>query len=496
MLLRSAALFSLLVVGSAATAAAQAPEPPEPPEFPPEEAPAPPPEEAPPPSEQTSLPPEEAPPAEEAPPVEAAPPAEETSLPPEEAPPPEAAEEAPTPGADEETDGGFEWPTRIGPLQFDIGIGRVRFGFATQLRLALETDDIGGGIRVDSVAASIRRLRTTLSGRILDDRLTFSFQLNSVPGAFELIDMWVDMEVHHLFRVRLGQMKIPFTRYRQQSFTRLLLVDWSDSTFYFGAERQLGLILHDGPSAPRFSYSVGVFTGQNRRAAHSRGLAVLYGERIVSSSGASNGTGTVDEFHPEVVGHVGHGSADFDTNQMSNPNGTRFQYLVTLSGALDFNPTVADDYFGRVAPELWLKLDHLSFIAVGYLGLIRTAVGDQVAMGTTGFNFELSYRPMKLFEIAARYARTHITENLSTDARGRADDIIAGASSPEEGAALVEKYADVGALWADNELTLGFSFFLIGNSLEWQTDATWKRHERRDGDRDDFRARTQLQLAF
>ncbi|MBW2460840.1 MAG: hypothetical protein JRH11_04285, partial [Deltaproteobacteria bacterium] len=78
----------------------------------------------------------------------------------------------------------------------------------------------------------------------------------------------------------------------------------------------------------------------------------------------------------------------------------------------------------------------------------------------------------------------------------RADAIIAGATTPEEMAALTEQYSSTGLLRALNEVSLGFNVYFIGHSLKWQTDATWRHRSRRTGDGNDARVRTQLQLAF
>jgi len=416
---------------------------------------------------------------------------EEEQNAPEEPPPP--AEEDPE-NPEEEVP--FVWPTRLGPFQIVTDIGRVRFGLATQMRLQYDNFDNGDGTRTSATTALIRRLRTSMSGRFLDDRLSFAFQLNSVPGAFELIDMWVDGEILDDIRLRMGQLKIPFTRYRLQSFTRLLLDDWADPTFYFGAERQLGFMVHDGPDNPTFDYSVGLFAGENRRAGHAVGLTTLYGEPIVNESDFEAGIGKVDDFHPELVVMVGHGSEDFSTSALTDASGGGFRYLLTLSGAADFTPVATEDMVARIAPEAWFKYEGLSVVAVGYIGLVETAVNPEVILGMTGMNLEVAYRISRWIEVATRWSQTLISEDLSTDARTRADGIIAGATTPEEMAALAEQYSSTGLLRAINELTLGFNVYFIGHSLKWQTDATWRHRGRRSGDADDARVRTQLQLAF
>ncbi len=400
--------------------------------------------------------------------------------------------EAPPPA---HTSSESEWPTKLGPLEIRGDVGHLRFGLATQFRVGLESREGAMG-RADEVSVSVRRLRTTLRGGFFDDRLTYAFQLNVVPGAFELIDAWLDGEIVEGLHLRVGQMKVPFTRYRLQSFTRLLLADWAESTRYLGGERQLGLLVSGDPAHASLYYSVGVFTGQNRRAGHGVGQPILYGEPVLNPSDAGDGFGGVNSVHPEVVGLLSHGSEGMDTNHLTDETRGPLRYLLTFSAAVDLDPIVALDHLARFAPEAWLKIGGLTLVGVGYLGLSLASVDQRVLVSTYGFDLEAAYRFDRTFEIAARDAWTRVGGDLSADARSRADGLIAMAADPMEMATLTAQYQNVGLLVASNELTFGLNVYLIGDSLKWQTDGTWYHRTRRDGDREDFRARTQIQLAF
>ena len=49
---------------------------------------------------------------------------------------------------------------------------------------------------------------------------------------------------------------------------------------------------------------------------------------------------------------------------------------------------------------------------------------------------------------------------------------------------------------SQNEVTLNLTVYIIGHSLKWQTEGSWRLEDRRDGNRTDWRARSQIQLAF
>ena len=53
-----------------------------------------------------------------------------------------------------------------------------------------------------------------LSSAFLEGRVRSSFQLNITPSSFELIDMWLMYSPADRASIRIGQFKVPYTRYR------------------------------------------------------------------------------------------------------------------------------------------------------------------------------------------------------------------------------------------------------------------------------------------
>lgn len=391
--------------------------------------------------------------------------------------------------------GAVELPRQLGPAWIDAGVGRVRLGLATQLRVEVSSRDGTDG-RDTGVAVLVRRLRTTISGRFLDDRLSFATQINTTAGNFELVDMWIDLELWRELRIKVGQFKIPFDWYRLQSFTRLMLADWALTTAWFGGERQFGAMVHDDDgSAPGIDYGIGVFTGQNRRAGHTIRLPELYGEPVRNPSRV-DGVGEVDSVHPEIVGNLRYVSRDFSDASLSDLQGGSLRWMVGLGATFDAEPEEARDFRARLASEVWLKAHHVSLVAMGYLGFVDITTRDEVVSGAGGANVQAGYRFAPQLEVSARWAWVGLTQALTDDARDRGQSIIDDATRPEDREELQQQYGEAGSLEWEQELLGGFTFFFVGHSLKWQLDLGWIHRHLRDRAANDIRMRTHIQLAF
>lgn len=388
------------------------------------------------------------------------------------------------------------WPERIGPFELSTEdrAASVRLGFAAQLRLTVEDREIDGDATRDTSAdLAFPRIRPGLRASFLDDRIESGLQLNLSPGQLELIDLFVDATLLPELRLRAGQFKTPFTLYRQQSFTELATTDWPLTTRWFGAERQLGLMAHDTRrDLAGFSYAVGAFGGQNRRAAHARELPRVYGEEPGNPSDLSDPS--VGDLHLELVGRVAHAASDVHPETNFDVSGQPVvRHAVALSAAWDTDPVYRQDMLVRVAPELMLKWNGFSWIAIAYLGLSET-LDDSVILAAVGGFTEIGWQPDPHLQIAIRYARVHLLADLRADARAYAASIEP--ADPALHDAWAAQYGGVGHVRARHELALGVTVPIIGRSLAWQSDIGWLRTERDDGERDDVQFRTQLQLAF
>lgn len=397
----------------------------------------------------------------------------------------------------------------IGPFEISNAdsTSRIRFLFAGQLRAQYESRDAGPGRdRPEKLTAEARRVRLTLQGDFPQDRLAFKLHLSLGPGSLELMDMQFEYRWSKSIRIRAGQYKIPFTRYRIQSFQRLTFVDWAIVSKYFGAERQMGLTIHNGyEKPPTWAYEFGIFSGQNARASHAVGLAGIYGEPLSNPSDLAE-PGPKTEFHPALFGHVSYNPGGIDVQSDSDDKNAGLRGGLGFSAGWDFDPNHLQNLTGRFAPEVLLKYRGASFTGIGYLGLVDIGCGGATRTGMTGALVQGAYRVMPRFEIAARYAVVDFTDELTSAAYDRAQALIADARAEADSTGspldyqqldvVTAQYKNAGRVIREEEITFGFNVYIESHSLKWQNDAGRLLHSRIDGDRVDYVVRSQMQLTF
>jgi len=399
--------------------------------------------------------------------------------------------------ADADSSAGMPPPSKLHPFRTTAADGsNLELGFAGQLRTTVTNggEHLDDDDRETEEAVELRRVRLLLRGGFFGDRLRFGMQLSLAPAAPELMDLWADYGFASTVELRVGQYKIPFTRYRWQSFSHLLFADWPIAANHFGSERQLGLMLHNGQKDDTpWSYALGVFTGQNARSSFAKGIADAYGERLESPSNFRT-PGEPVEVHPEVVARISHNSPDIDAKSNSDETGGGIRHLVGLSAAWDLDATRAEEFSERWAAEVLLKYEHVSLSLVGYAGMFRPEVGLQ-ELGSVGATGELGWRFLPNLEVAGRHSRVDLTRELRQSARRRADRIIAEVD-PAEQEDLTRTYAAAGAIRSYEETALALSWYLVGHSVKWQNDLAYLRHASSSRPAEDVRFRSQVQVVF
>lgn len=389
---------------------------------------------------------------------------------------------------------------KIGPFRLSSEDGRwsVEVGLAAQLRFTAVSQLTGEAGELLDTLVEARRIRPTLTGRLLSKDLSYFLHLSTAPGSVEFMDWYLDYQFSQGLRARAGQWKIPFTRFRTGSFKNLTFNDWPVVTTYFGAERQMGLAFHNGYTRPpRLQYEAGLFTGVNARAAHAVGLAQIYGDKPPNPSDLLDPAPRAS-FHPELVVHLAynHGGIDtfFDTDFVGGP----LRFSAGISAAWDLDPSPTEDLALRLAPEVLIKVEGLSAFAALYLGWDRAgeSVGDQRQVMVGGV-IQTSCLVTRRLEFSARYAIVHTSDELLDDARDRAERIIAAAKDAGSARQLSARYAGAGRRKLEQEATMGLNVYLIGRSLKWQTDLGWISRTQRDaGRRSSIQLRSQLHMAF
>ncbi|MFZ5981396.1 MAG: porin [Candidatus Zixiibacteriota bacterium] len=361
----------------------------------------------------------------------------------------------------------------------------LRFQFVGQLRTSLESkDSFPGNDRSYDVFTEFRRIRLTFSGYLWKPELTYKLHLSTAPGSLELMDLYLNYKLRSELQIRYGQFKIPFTRYRIQSFQCLTFTDWAIVSKYFGAERQIGLAAHNGfEKPPRWGYTLGIFTGQNARASHGVGIAEVYDVDTPNPSDLTDPAST-GKYHPEIAGHVSLNSAGIDLQSDSDPEKGPLCYSIALSGIYDFDPDKHQDFALRAALETLIKYRGGSLTAVGYVGNTDLDDDSKKELAMTGGLIQTAYRLNRAWELSLRYALVDFKDVLLTSAR----NLIAAEAGVTAGEIAIPN--------REEELTAGFNIYLDGHNLKIQNDFSWLRHVYNDDALVDFSLRSQVQLAF
>lgn len=392
-------------------------------------------------------------------------------------------------------------PPKVPPLRLegDDGQTYLQFRLAAQLQLEVADRDAGAAEeREQEVRVRFRRIRPEIRGTLLSEALSYRLHLNLVPGAVELIDLYLGYALHPEAQLLAGQAKVPFTRYRLNSFKDTPLNDWSYETTSFGAERQIGVMLHNGVDRPpRWEYELGVYTGVNARASNAIGMARTFGESSQSPSALVDPAAPAG-VHPELVAHLGYNHGGIDPRRPSDLEGGPPRFMVGASAAWDVRPEPAEDMSLRLAPEALLKVHGFSLNGVLFVGFWQPdeSAIDSTSLGFLGGVLQASQLLLEQFQVAARYVVVHRTASILEAARARSTQRIAEAPTAEERQQLTDQYRSVGRVSDDHEAGIGFNVYLQGMALVWKTDASVLLHVRSDGDRTDRRIRSLLQLAF
>ncbi len=400
--------------------------------------------------------------------------------------------------------------TSVGPFELynaDTS-SQIRFQFAGQLRVDFESRDQGVDMsRTEQLLMKARRIRPTMTVNLLKPDLSFRLHLSTAPKSLELMDFYFNYAVTRHLQLRCGQYKVPFTRYRIQSFQQLTFVDWAIVTEAFGAERQMGFALHNGyEKPPQWGYALGVFTGVNARASHAVSLPKVYAEETTNPSDLAN-PASQTKFHPELFLHVSRNGTNIRVQSDTDEEREGFRYSAGVNAAWDLDPTVYQDLTVRLAPELLTKYQGLSVFTAGYAGFAEIGDPANTNLVMVGGLFQTAYRINDRYEISARYAVVDFKDAVINDAYDRAQRLIAEAednlnNSTEKELAqqylshVMASYEDAGQILREQEVRLGFNIYIISHFLKWQNDLGRLRHTRRDGARTDYVARCQFQLTF
>ena len=387
-------------------------------------------------------------------------------------------------------------PTRLGPVRIPVGKSEdwIGIGLAVQMEFEYDQQFEGAGFpSVETETLEFRRVRFTLSSSFIEGRIKSRFQINLTPSAFELIDLWFAFTRFKFATFRIGQFKIPYDRYRAQSFASLSFVDWAPTTRMFGSERQVGAEMLASGGILDLEYSIGVFSGVNARAAHAVGITEVYGEIPTSASDLGFGE-VVSAFHPEIAARAARNFGEIDT--ASNSDVLRTDYLrhsLGLGFAWDARPEAIEDLGLRLSLEWLGKIRGFYFDVIHYLAWYKPWQGGRILFGPLGAMAESGYRFNLIWELAIRFSITYLTPWLRSDARSYGEFQIMNAEDP---AAAIAQYGRNGDQITNQDLAVAGVARIIGNSLKVIGETSWVRQLWNTGDRNGFRLNIQLQLVF
>ena len=146
------------------------------------------------------------------------------------------------------------------------------------------------------------------------------------------MDFYLDYAAHPEARIRVGQSKIPFTRYRIQSFKNLQFVDWAITTKYFGAERQAGSRCTTATKSPGGSSTRRGSTPESTPGRPTRGGSRFSPARTIENPSDLVDGSAIDEFHPAVALHLAYNHAGIVTSYDTDFAGGGFRFMAGVSG--------------------------------------------------------------------------------------------------------------------------------------------------------------------
>jgi hypothetical protein len=332
-----------------------------------------------------------------------------------------------------------------------------------QARYAYDAYEGFGQGEDDGSTFSIPRARLTLGGRALDPDLKYKFQIDFGGGNGSLKDFYGDyVFLPGLLHLRVGQWKRPFSRQQINSSGRLEFVDRAVTDKAFGAGRDIGLALHNNyEKSPTFEWALGLFNGTGVKSN-------LSGSVVVDENGDGTITGgkfsnVPDRFAPTVVGRIGYNHGGIKGYREADLEGGALRFAIAAGALTEFG----DEGYGasqlRSQVDYALKLHGFASTGGAYMAndLIHTNDGTPT-LSKIGFHLQTGYLIGERIQPGLRYSQVDDKEIDETK----------------------------------REATAGLSVYFFQHRLKWQTDGGALISETSEGDKTDYRVRTQLQMAF
>jgi phosphate-selective porin len=250
-----------------------------------------------------------------------------------------------------------------------------------------------------------------MSGKIYSDRVRYRLQLEAAPsatsGAASLLDGYFDAQLFSWMKLRLGQMKVPYSRQFLTSSAELQFPDTSSVVDAFIGGRELGGLVTFSVPGDRVELSAAIFNGNGLNRPTNDNSDHLFAARLAGN----------------LIGKVPYGEADLDRSQaglaagLSAMQNTRNPLKAVVgAGGLpvdQLQASLTDDTLGADAAFRW---QGLYATAEYHWRRTRSASAYQHARGAfvqAGYlvldDWELAARGGVLTPVVER-ARAHATE--------------------------------------------------------------------------------------
>ncbi len=346
---------------------------------------------------------------------------------------------------------------QLGPFKLqDASNNTLRASFLLHGLSSIAVNDVGD---VDDTLFTFRRLRPGFDLMLWEQRFVARAVWDLAPGSAQLVDGFASYELTSSLTMTAGQFKTPLYRYRLNSGSDQVLVDWSRTTKYTGGERQRGASLRGGLLAG-FSYNVGVFTGRNSRRSHGTGVALIY-DSVLSNPSSLTSSGNDASLQPEVIGHVGWSSSDMDASTFEDREGGGPGVYVGVGGAHDFAPELAMEAKTRLSLEVMAKWRGMSLYTGGFVAsseLVQQP--DATTFGVRAGLVEATYRVGQRWSLGGRFSLIVLNDVLVEDAR-MTREMMEPSSKP-----LYSRFEEYG---------LGAKYDLYGENFQLALDVGYLR---------------------
>ena len=345
-------------------------------------------------------------------------------------------------------------------IQSNDGNFKLRIGSRVQSRFVYEIiDGAENTIQDDESHLAVPRARITFSGNIWNKDLSFKFQPDFGKGFLNLKDFYTDYRIAGDVRIRVGQMKKPFSRQQLNSSSRLELVERATTDKAFGAGRDIGLLLHNNYSkSPRFEWALGLYNGTGDKPWFSARADTETGD--ISKGKFTN---VPSQFGPQLALRVGYNHGKLKGYSEGDHTGGDLRFGIAASSLLNLD---LHEQNGRALDsqvDFVIKMHGLAATGAYYLSM-ATVEDDKESLetGLHGYHLQMSYHITNELVPVLRY--TQFQED-----------------SPNSGT---------------TEYIFGVSSYFYGHQVKWQSDFGKEIHEVAGYEPDNYRFRTQLQVTF